>query len=70
MIKEEKIKILKETFDILKTLTKEINEKVENAKEGVMDNNANLIMGGLADIDKTAQHLKNIYEAMLFIHRN
>ena len=70
MTKEEKLQFIKQSYSVMETLVKDINEKMANAKEGMAENNANLIIGSLAEIDKTAQHLKNIHEAMAFIHRS
>ncbi|MCL2888471.1 MAG: hypothetical protein FWF35_04155 [Elusimicrobia bacterium] len=70
MTKEEKIRFLKQSFSVLEGLTRDINQKMAYAKEGVEENKANLIIGGLADIDKAALHLKSVYETMLFMHRN
>ncbi len=67
MTKEEKLQFIKQSYSVMEALVKDINEKMNNAKEGVEENNANLIMGSLAEIDKTAQHLKNLHEAMMFI---
>jgi len=69
MTKEQRLEFLKQSFTALEGLSKEINEKTAYAKEGVSGGNANLIIGSLAGIDQAAQHLKNIYDAMLFIHR-
>lgn len=70
MTKEEKLQFINQSYSIMETLIKDINEKMANAKEGVGENNTNLIMGSLADIDKLAQHLRNIHETMAFIHNN
>ena len=70
MTKEEKLQFIKQSYSVMETLLKDINEKMAYAKEGVEENNANLIIGSLADIDKTAQHLKNIHETMFFIHQH
>jgi len=70
MNKEEKLKFLKQSFTVLEGLAQDINQRMEYAKEGVAEDNTNLIIGGLSGIEQTAQHLKNIYEAMLFMHRN
>lgn len=70
MTKEEKLQFIKQSYSVMETLIKDINERMDNAKEGMEENNANLIIGSLADIDKTAQHLKNLHEAMEFIHKN
>jgi cell division protein ZapA (FtsZ GTPase activity inhibitor) len=69
MVKEEKTKFIKQSFIILEQLAEDIKERVANAKEGVAINNNNLTMGGLMGIETTAQHLKNIYEAMLYAHQ-
>jgi hypothetical protein len=68
MTKEEKLQFIKQSYRIMETLVKDINEEMSNAKEGVAENSAKLIIGSLADIDKTAQHLKNLHEAMEYIH--
>ncbi|MGB2579446.1 hypothetical protein AAIR98_001365 [Elusimicrobium simillimum] len=70
MKKEEKINFLKQSYNVLEGLAKDINQKMDDAKSGLEEENANLIIGSLSGIEETAQHLKNIYEAMLFIHRN
>ena len=69
MTKEEKTKFIKQSFGILEQLTAAINEHVANAKEGAEENNNNLIIGSLAGIETTVQHLKNVYEAMLYAHK-
>ena len=69
MTKEEKTKFIKQSFGILEQLTTDINERVANAKEGADGNNNNLIMGSLSSIETTAQHLKNVYDAMLYAHQ-
>ena len=69
MTREESLKFLKQSFQVLEGLAQDINQRIEYAKEGVTENNANLIIGSLAGVDQTAQHLKNIYEAMVLMHR-
>lgn len=69
MTKDERLDYFKQSFPALEGLAKEINERILNAKEGIEENNANLIIGSLAGIGEAAEHLKNIYEAMIFIHR-
>ncbi|WP_424244247.1 hypothetical protein Dip510_001448 [Elusimicrobium posterum] len=70
MTNEEKVKFLKRSYCVLQGLVKDINQKMDDAKSGLEEENANLIIGSLSGIEETAQHLKNIYEAMLFMHRN
>ena len=69
MTREEKLKFLKQSFTVLEGLVQDIAQKMEYGKEGVSEGNANLIIGGLSGIDQAAQHLKSIYDAMLFMHR-
>jgi hypothetical protein len=69
MTKDERLTFLKQSFTILKGLSEDINEKIAYAEEGVSEDSANLIIGSLAGIEQAAQHLKNIYEAMVFIHQ-
>ena len=69
MTKNERLAFLKQSFTVLKGLSEDINEKIAYAEEGVSEDNANLIIGGLAGVDQAAGHLKNIYEAMLFMHK-
>lgn len=70
MTKEEKLQFIKQSYSVMEALVKDINERMANAKEGVEENNANLIIGSLANIDKSAQHLKNLHEATTFVCRN
>ena len=69
MIREERLKFLKQSFTVLEGLAQEINQKIADAKEGVAEDSANLIIGSLVGIDQAAQHLKNIFESMVFMHR-
>ena len=69
MTKEEKTKFIKQSFEILEQLAADINEHIANAKEGAVGNNNNLIVGGLVGIETTAQHLKNVYEVLLYAHQ-
>jgi hypothetical protein len=68
--KEEKLTFLKQSFSILEKLGKEIQQNIAYAEEGIRENNANLIIGGLVNINQATEHIKNIYETMLFIHRH
>jgi len=64
-----KLEMLTQSLQILTELSAELQKQIEQAQEGVAEKSANLIMGSLAGIDQTAMHIKNIYEAMLFMHR-
>ena len=64
-----KLEMLTQSLQILTELSADMQQQIANAQEGVSKNSANLIMGSLAGIEETASHIKNIYEAMAFLHR-
>ena len=64
-----KLEMLTQSLQILTELSADMQQQIANAQEGVSEKSANLIMGSLAGIEKTALHIKNIYEAMVFLHR-
>ena len=61
--------MLTQSLQILMELSADMQQQIANAQEGVREKSANLIMGSLAGIEETASHIKNIYEAMMFMHR-
>ncbi len=64
-----KLKMLTQSLQILTELSADMQQQIANAQEGVSEKSANLIMGSLAGIEETASHIKNIYEAMVFLHQ-
>ncbi len=64
-----KLEMLTQSLQILTELSADMQQQIANAQEGVSEKSANLIMGSLAGIEETALHIKNIYEAMVFLHR-
>lgn len=64
-----KLEMLTQSLQILTELSADIQQQIANAQEGVSEKSANLIMGSLAGIEETALHIKNIYEAMVFLYR-
>lgn len=64
-----KLEMLTQSLQILTELSADMQQQIDNAQEGVSEKSANLIMGSLAGIAETASHIKNIYEAMVFLHR-
>ena len=64
-----KLEMLTHSLQILAELSADMQQQIANAQEGVSEKSANLIMGSLAGIEETASHIKNIYEAMAFLHR-
>lgn len=61
--------MLTQSLQILTELSADMQQQIANAQEGVSEKSANLIIGSLAGIEETALHIKNIYEAMVFLHR-
>lgn len=61
--------MLTQSLQILTELSADIQQQIANAQEGASEKSVNLIMGSLAGIEETASHIKNIYEAMVFLHR-
>lgn len=64
-----KLEMLTQSLQILTELSADMQQQIANAQEGVSEKSANLIIGSLAGIEETALHIKNIYEAMGFLHR-
>ena len=64
-----KLEMLTQSLQILTELSADMQQQIANAQEGVSEKSANLIIGSLAGIEETALHIKNIYEAMAFMHR-
>ena len=64
-----KLEMLTQSLQILTELSADMQQQIANAQEGVSEKSANLIMGSLAGIAETASHIKNIYEAMMFMHQ-
>lgn len=64
-----KLEMLTQSLQILTELSADMQQQVANAQEGASEKSANLIMGSLAGIEDTASHIKNIYEAMMFLYR-
>lgn len=64
-----KLEMLTQSLQILTELSADMQQQIANAQEGVSEKSANLIIGSLAGIEETALHIKNIYEAMVFLHR-
>lgn len=64
-----KLEMLTQSLQILTELSADMKQQIANAQEGASEKSANLIMGSLAGIEDTASHIKNIYEAMMFMYR-
>lgn len=62
------LEMLTQSLQILTELSADMQQQIANAQEGISEKSANLIIGSLAGIAETASHIKNIYEAMVFMH--
>lgn len=62
------LEMLTQSLQILTELSADMQQQIANAQEGISEKSANLIIGSLAGIEETASHIKNIYEAMVFLH--
>ncbi len=69
MGKEEKLAILKSCVGMLFSLAQEMKQKLEYAKEGIEENNINLVIGGVCGLEQVNQRIKSIYDMMVFVQR-
>ena len=69
MNEKERLEMIKHSYSLLEGLVRRINERVIDAKEGVKEENQNLIMGSLEGLDETADRLKNVFTVMKYIHQ-
>ena len=69
MSQEEKLVILKSCVGKLFSLHKEMKQKLECSKEGLLEDNINLIIGSLCGLEQLSQRIKSIYDMMIFIQR-
>lgn len=67
MEKKEKLAILKSCVEKLSSLEQEMRQKLEYAKEGIGENNINLVIGGLCGLEHINQRIKSIYDTMVFV---
>ena len=67
MGKEEKLAILKSRVEMWSSLEQEMRQKLEYAKEGIGENNINLVIGGLCGMEHLNQRIKSIYDMMVFV---
>ncbi len=68
MTKKEKIQFINELLLMLEQQLEDMRRRLEYAKDGVVDGNIGLIMGGLSGIDASAKQVKNIYETIKYIN--
>lgn len=52
---------------MLSTLEREIKQRIDSAKECSVENNANLLVGGLCGPEQLSCRIRLIYDTMLFI---
>ncbi len=54
---------------MLSSFEQEIQQKLEYAKEGIGENDINLVIGGLCGLAHLGQCIKSIYNMMVFVQR-
>lgn len=56
-------------LQLLVELAADLQEQIASAQDGAKEKSLNQIMGSLYGISTTAEHIKNIYETMVLVHR-
>lgn len=65
----DKLTILTNHLQLLAELVADLQEQIASAQDGAKEKSLNQIMGSLYGLSTTAEHIKNIYETMLIVHR-
>lgn len=65
----DKLTILTNHLQLLAELAADLQEQIAFAQDGAKEKSLNQIMGSLYGLSTTAEHIKNIYETMLIVHR-
>lgn len=65
----DKLTILTNHLQLLAELAADLQEQIGSAQDGAKEKSLNQIMGSLYGLSTTAEHIKNIYETMLLVHR-
>ena len=66
----EKLDVIKDSYEVLLSLVKDLTERVKDAKDGIATSDQNLIMGSLYGLDCTAERIRNVYAVMTYLHTN
>ena len=65
----DKLIFLTQHLQLLAEVAADLQEQIASAQDGVKEHSASQIMGSLYGLSSTAEHLKNIYETMVFVYR-
>ena len=65
----DKLTILTNHLQLLAELAADLQEQIASAQDGAKEKSLNQIMGSLCGLSTTAEHIQNIYETMLLVHR-
>ncbi len=65
----DKLTILTNHLQLLAELAADLQEQIASAQDGAKEKSLNQIMGSLYGLSTTAEHIQNIYETMLLVHR-
>ena len=65
----DKLTILTNHLQLLAELAADLQEQIASAQDGAKEKSLNQIMGSLYGLSTTAEHIKNIYETMVLVHR-
>ncbi len=65
----DKLTILTNHLQLLAELAADLQEQIASAQDGAKEKSLNQIMGSLYGLSTTVEHIQNIYETMLLVHR-
>lgn len=65
----DKLTILTNHLQLLAELTADLQKQIAFAQDGVKEKFLSQIIGSLYGLSTTAEHIKNIYETMVLVHR-
>lgn len=65
----DKLTILTNHLQLLAGLAADLQEQIASAQDGAKEKSLNQIMGSLYGLSITAEHIQNIYETMVLVHR-
>ena len=70
MNEQDKLEVIKYSYEVLSKLVNRIERQVKDAREGIITADRNLIMGSLYGIDETADRIRNVYGVMMYLHQD
>lgn len=67
---QDKLEVIKHSFEVLSKLVNRIEKQVKDAREGIITADRNLIMGSLWGIDEAADRIRNVFAVMKYLHQD